>query len=299
MVTGPQGARAAGLDASTAAALFTGAGLPAPDAETWALLESVVAEGAAAHPRVVVPAAAFAAHVVARLPRDLTPVDALAGVRAADLYLACACSLRDPAALAVFEATFGAEFRVVLSRSRGQKVIDEADFAQLCRERLFAAERPKIADYAGQGDLRNWLRVTLVRVLVDLSRKRREVVGSGDEQALKLPAVGSDPELDYLKRLYQAEFKQAFEETAGSLSAEDRNLLRYHYAHGLGIDELGALLHVHRATAARRIAKARSDLLTGTKRRLTERLRLGEGELDSVMRMIESNVQVSLQRILG
>ena len=58
-------------------------------------------------------------------------------------------------------------------------------------------------------------------------------------------------------------------------------------------------MRVHRATVARRITRARDALLSGTRRRLMMRLKLDRSELDSVMRMIESNVHVSLQRMLA
>lgn len=266
-------------------------------AELGALLAHVIAEAIARHPDFAVPASGFARHLVEKLPAAGIE-GALVSLRAADLYLAYACAQRDPAALSAFEATFASEFRLVLARSRGPRP-DEDDFRQACREKLFARDRPKIAEYSGQGDLRSFLRVTLVRTLIDLSRKRTESPGADEDRVQSVPAPGPDPELDYLKKLYASEFKQAFEEAALALSPEDRNTLRYHYAHGLTIDQLGALYNVHRATAARRVAKARDDLLSETRRRLMARLRLDRDELDSVMRMIESEVHVSLNRVLG
>lgn len=264
--------------------------------EIGALLGGAIASAQERWSDVDAPVDGFVRHLAARLPRG-SIVQAMVTLRAEDLYLAFACSLRDPAALAAFEATFASEFKLVLSRSRG--AIDPEDFRQTCREKLFAADRPKVADYSGQGDLRSWVRVTLLRALIDLSRKRRELGLMSDDRALSLPSPGDDPELDYLKRLYRDEFKQAFEEAALALTAEDRNLLRYHHAHGLSIDEIGNLYNVHRATAARRIARARDELFAGTRRRLMARLKLNRDELDSVMRMIESNVHVSLGRVLG
>ncbi len=83
-----------------------------------------------------------------------------------------------------------------------------------------------------------------------------------------------------------------------ALSPGERNLLRQHFSDGLTVDEIGALHGVHRATAARRVAKARSQLFAGTRRTLMDNLGLNRSELDSVMRMIESNVHVSVQRNL-
>lgn len=266
--------------------------------EIGALLCDVVSTAAAAFPDVDVPADGFVRHLIEKLPAGKPPVEAILGLRGPDLYLAYACSRGEPAALAVFEATFASELKIVLSRARSGG-LDPLDVRQVCLEKLFAAERPKIAEYSGQGDLRGWLRVTLLRTLIDMARKRGSRAEASEEQILEVPAPGNDPELEYLKRLYRGEFKRAFEEAALALSAEDRNVLRYHYAHGLTIDQIGALYSVHRATAARRVAKARAELLAETRRRLGTRLKLSSDELDSVMRMIESDVHMSLTRVLG
>lgn len=189
-------------------------------------------------------------------------------------------TLRDPGALATFELTFAAEYRAVLARLRGPK-----------------PERPKIADYSGAGPLHAWLRVTLTRTLLDATRKRTETATADEEQIRALPADDHDPELLYLKRLYARELRVAFEEAAAALSPEDRNLLRYHFAEGLTVDQLGALYNVHRATAARRVASARDGLLSATRERLMRHLRLSRSELESVMRMIESDLHLSVHRL--
>ena len=75
-------------------------------------------------------------------------------------------------------------------------------------------------------------------------------------------------------------------------------MLRAHFVHGLNIDEIAAAHGVHRATAARRLAKAREDLLRDTRRILLARLSLSRDELASVMRLIESKLHVSVERLL-
>jgi RNA polymerase sigma-70 factor (ECF subfamily) len=260
-------------------------------------LRDVIGRAMEAHPGVAAPADGFERHLLDKLPEG-DPEATLARLHAEDLYLAYACALRDAAALAAFDARFAGEYRLVLSRAAGRKP-DADDFVQACREKLFAGERPKIAEYAGTGDLRSWLRVTLVRLLIDAGRKRTEAADADEDRVLAIPAPEHDPELAYLKRLYEGEFRQAFEEAAAALAPEDRNLLRYHVAHGMTVDQLAGLYNVHRATAARRVAKAREELLAGTRVRLMTRLRLSRAELESVMRMIESDLHVSLNRVLG
>ena len=112
---------------------------------------------------------------------------------------------------------------------------------------------------------------------------------------MPLPA---DLELDYLKGRYQAEFKQAVEDAIATLPAEQLKILRLHYTDGLSIDRIGALLNVHRATAARWIRAASDAVRDETRRRLHERLRLSAGELDSLARLVQSQLHLSLSRLL-
>jgi len=118
--------------------------------------------------------------------------------------------------------------------------------------------------------------------------------GRGLER-MPLPA---DLELDYLKGRYQAEFKQAVEDAIATLPAEQLKILRLHYTDGLSIDRIGALLNVHRATAARWIRAASDAVRDETRRRLHERLRLSAGELDSLARLVQSQLHLSLSRLL-
>ncbi len=270
------------------------------EAETAAFLAQRIHEAQAAWPDLGLDVAAFVAHLGRHLPSgDL--VDALGAARVADLWLACGCAAGDPSALRAFEGAFAGELRIVRSRLRKPQAEAE-DFVQRCLQRLFAPPHPKIGDYSGQGDLRNWLRVTLVRMLIDHQRSTRQ--RDAHEQltptgaTLDVPTPSGDLELDFLKKQYGAAFRDAFEEAALALDPGERVLLRQHYADGLTVDEIGALHHVHRATAARRVAKARAQLLAGTREVLMAKLGLDRSELDSVMRMIESNVHVSVKRIL-
>ena len=67
---------------------------------------------------------------------------------------------------------------------------------------------------------------------------------------------------------------------------------------GLSIDQLAAFYRVHRATTARWIEAARQAVLDGTRKELIRRLQLSRSELDSVMRLIGSQLDVSLSRVL-
>jgi RNA polymerase sigma-70 factor (ECF subfamily) len=241
---------------------------------------------------------AFVDHLAALVLPGTDPGEALDAMQLEELYLACACGQGDRAALEAFDQRFSEDLRIAHVRMGGRAPGLE-DYLQTIRRKLFAEQPPGILRYAGTGALRSWLRVTAVRVLLDMTRNMasREVA-TADNRFDAVPAAEDDPELAYLKVSYRHAFREAFEEAATGLSPEARNVLRAHFVHGLGIDEIAATHGIHRATAARRLAKAREDLLRDTRRILLARLSLSRDELASVMRLIESKLHVSMQRLL-
>src|SRR5262249_39658610 len=95
------------------------------------------------------------------------------------------------------------------------------------------------------------------------------------------------------------EVKDAFKEAFAALSAAQRNLLRLYYLDGLTIDEIAAIKRIHRATVARRIAHCREQVATHTHQALVERLGISSSQVDSLMRLVRSHLDLSLDRWLG
>jgi RNA polymerase sigma-70 factor, ECF subfamily len=249
--------------------------------------------GAAAWPELRVPVDELAAFAAARPDAD--------PARAGDLFLACACARGDARAVAAFEAAHGAELARLAARfARPDQSADDA--LQLVRAHLFIADdgEPRVARYGGKGALRSWACAAAARALIDDARLRRPPAPLADDDLIgRLRAPDDDPELAYLKRTYRAEFKAAFEGTVAALDGADRNLLRYHYLHALSIDQLAVILGCHRATAARKLSAARDALLAGTRRRLGQDLGVAARDVDSIMRLVGGDVDLSLHRLLG
>lgn len=243
-----------------------------------------------AWPGVALDLAAFAEHVLARVDAEA----ALAAVHTGDLYLACACLRGDRAALEAFERAFGPPIRQSLARFDLSDA-ERSDLLQTLRVRLFV-ERA-LERYTGHGALHGFLRSAATRAGIDALRRRRERPDEEDEILGQLPAT-DDAELDLIRRKFSAEFRAAFSATLAGLAAEDRAILAQHYIDGLSIDELAALLQIHRATAARRIVKLRETLLTGTKERLQATLSLDSESLESLWRVAASRVHLSVFRML-
>jgi RNA polymerase sigma-70 factor (ECF subfamily) len=269
---------------------------PSDPAALESALANAVAAAAAAWPEVKLAAEEFVPYLAIRLPAGDDPVESLAALQVADLYLACACSRGDPGALAAFDARCLSVVDLALARmSAPRAVVDEVK--QMVRRLLLVAEGrpPRIVDYAGRGDLRGFVRVTAVREALHLLRRGRpELALDTAADALGVRAASDDPELAYLKDLYRAEFKIAFREAMGALSDRQRNLIAQHFLDGLTLEQMAALYRVHRATVVRWLAAAREALLRGTHRAMTARLKVRPAELDSILRLIDSQLDVSI-----
>jgi RNA polymerase sigma-70 factor (ECF subfamily) len=221
-------------------------------------------------------------------------------VHLVDLYLACACVRGDARAVATFQTRFGPEVALALTGQRASaEFLDEV--RQVLWERLLVAREggeAKLADYSGRGALSKWVRVAAARTALNLrARAPAEALESESELELRLPPA-ADPERAFLKERYQGEFQAALEAAIADLTVQERNVLRLHFLDGLGIDEIGTLYRIHRSTAARWIARGRERLLEATRQHLRERLRVEEAELDSLMRLVRSQLELSLRGLL-
>lgn len=283
---------------------FVSAREGSPIGEPLATLEERLGRGLstarAAWPGVALDGARFAAHLARHLPAD-SPAETLERLHLADLYLACACAEGLPLAHAAFEARVLPEVHVAVARLKlPPSSVDEV--RQLVRQKMLVPgpDTPaRLATYPGTGPLSGWVRAAALWIALDLQRQRSHQDVSMEDSTLSLLVdPGDDPELVYLKTTYRAEFNTAFTQALANLSPRERNTLRLKYLDGLSIDQLGALYGVHRATTARWVVAAQQALLDETRRLLTERLRLTGSQLDSVLRLISSQLDVSLSRLL-
>ena len=105
----------------------------------------------AAWPGVEVPRDLFAQWVEARVPPDIS----VSGVRAADLYLACACAQGNRAAIATFEASFFREVDIALRRMGAQIDVDQGAcrLSHGDRHGVSGRGRPGAASAASDGSL--------------------------------------------------------------------------------------------------------------------------------------------------
>lgn len=253
--------------------------------------------GAAAWPGVVLGVDAIAARLEARVADD--PEVKLEGLHDADLYLALACATGDAAAVRAFEDAFVPQIDVALRRMRLAGGASDEVKQALRFELLVADGAPKIADYGGRGELAAWLRISATRKALKLVRR------AGKEETLDeilldhWPGATPDPERKHLRATYSAELKRAIRDAFAGLELRQRNLLRQHLLDELTIDDLARLYRVHRATCARWLADARGELGKQTRKRLVASLGVSGDELESLLRFLDSDIELSISRILG
>jgi RNA polymerase sigma-70 factor, ECF subfamily len=239
---------------------------------------------------------AFVAHVAERTTFDGHGRPRLSSLQAGDLWIAFGCVIKHPAALAAFEQRYAPEIKKALARSFERALAEDAELK--LRERLLlvdGGEQSRLASYAGRGALGPWLRAAAVRTAIDLMRSRRELPS---DPATLGEAAAIDPLLASLKQRYRSEFRDAFSAAAKQLTDRERTLLRYRFVDDLSIDEIGVLYSVHRATVARWIAAVRESLFEATRAELMAQLSLTDSDVDSVLRLIDSQLEISIEAVM-
>jgi RNA polymerase sigma-70 factor, ECF subfamily len=222
-------------------------------------------------------------------------IDGLAN-RGEELFLVAGCVAQMPEALAAFEKSFLAGLtstvgRVVLARDQ----VDE--LRQQLRVSLLLGPDPKIGSFRGQGPLGAWVQVCAVRLALRLGTNRHRMM---DVDLLdELVSRDADQELLAARSRYRDTFQAALEECFVALTPRQKTLLRMHFVDAMNIDEMALVFRVHRATIARWLVSIRREVLAELCRKISSNLRTSSSEFRSLVRLVRSDVRLSLRRILG
>lgn len=217
-----------------------------------------------------------------------------AGPHTTDLYLACACAEGDAAALAAFDRIYVVAVREALARiDRSHDFVGEVQ--QILRERLLVGPHAKIRDYRGSGALASWVRTAAVRTALNLRRGARPELRDDDHEPL---AQLYDPEIVLLRQRYLPEIDAALRQAIAALPPRDRLLLQHYYIDGLTLAKIAALEGVGTSTIFRRMSAATQGVLTRMKAELTGRLQVSSESLDSLIRHVQDDIDLSLSQVL-
>jgi RNA polymerase sigma-70 factor (ECF subfamily) len=263
-----------------------------------ALLREHHAAGQAQWPSVPLKPERFVQHLARHLPEG--GGDALRSLHAADLYLACACSEGHPLALHAFEQHILQRVPPRLGQL-SESTLD--DVLQELRHRLLVGRGeapPRIADYSGRGPLLAWVRIIASRIVGEVANQQgRQVLFDEPPEVLARMLSSNDPERELLKEDSRQVLAEALRKALAALSERDRALLRLHHLHGLTMDRLSAMYGESRSGVARRVAQARERLMELTRSELSARLNLGGSEVESLLGLVQSRLDLSLRGLMG
>jgi RNA polymerase sigma-70 factor (ECF subfamily) len=225
---------------------------------------------------------------------------ALDAMRGADVYLAVACCEGTARAIARIEDILARELRhaaLKLHASPDQSAETHAELRRI----LLIDEPPRRAalrEYAGRGDLRGYIRVMSTRALIRAINRGRREIAVEDSEFFDRMLPNHDAEISFLRAQYRDAVDGALRAALAGLDPRSRALLRYQLIDGWSIDQVGKLYGVHRATAARWLTDAREVLGTAIRSQLAARLQISPEEVDSIVRLVQSRVDMSLERLL-
>ncbi len=269
-------------------------------AELTSILARLREAACAAYPEITVDPTTFAAELARRLGDEAT-LTQLAAIRADHVHLAIACVAGSDAAIRRFESELFDELPATGARMHVRPELVR-DVESHLRHVLYVDEpgrRAALWAYSGRGDLRSYLRVIITRELVRLIDRDRRDANLASDAILRLISPTEGPELAVLREQYRGDVDAAIRTALGSLTESSRALLRYSVVDGWSIDRIGMLYGIHRATAARRIGQAREELAASIRTGLATRLGIAIDEVDSIVRMVQSRLDVSLERLLA
>lgn len=205
--------------------------------------------------------------------------------------LAEACARGDDGAITAFRTTYLDDVTKAIARTRAPDHLLD-DIRQIVLAKLLPPGG-RIARFGGRGDLRNWLRAVAVRETISVLRSASSDL-LRDELPVELPGP-ADPERSAVRADAREHLMVALRAAFDALDDEDRTVLRYRFTDGLTLEQLAVVLGVHRATAARWLARIRDDLARAMRRRL-EQAGMARGEVDGLV--VVSNLELSLGGLL-
>ena len=184
----------------------------------------------------------------------------------------------------------------------GPRIVQDDDMkGEICQQTYVLllyggsrCERGYLLTYEGRAQFEVWLRTALIRHSIAVKRRqKRELPFEVAMERLTSEGAAASPELLLTKRRYATEFRTAFRSSIAALPAQDRLVLRYHLVDRLKAEEIARLFRVHRVTVARWMRRIRLALLEQTRVQLGDLLNDRVDDLNSVFRLVESQIDVS------
>jgi RNA polymerase sigma-70 factor (ECF subfamily) len=220
-------------------------------------------------------------------------------INAPDVFLIAAVMSKRPEAHAAFDRALLEPCRAPLARLGLPPAGVEDVLAEL-RGKLVVADGDElpIARQTGEGNLVALIRVMAVRAGINRQkREHRYTAERGD--TLEQLLVPLSPAGMLLTEEAKQLLRRVIAAAVASLEERDQTLLRLHLYHRMSIDDLGRTYGVHRATAARWLAKVHDAIDAETRRALALELRTESDHLRSVIDAARTGLTSAFAQALG
>jgi RNA polymerase sigma-70 factor (ECF subfamily) len=253
------------------------------------------AAGQVAWPRLLLEPDQFACFLTARgLSADVP------SSLAADLYLACACEVNLSGAVDALMHTYRPSIAQAASAyDKSPQFADEV--AQRLGEILFVGrvDAPgRIGQYNGQGPLGAWIATAVRRIAVRLVKANATGKFVGEEVLAKQFSQSADPDIEILRGRYKQLFDEAIVTALRRLSSRERLILRLNMVEGISMDRIAKMHGVSQPTISRWLQQSRLEILRTVRDLVRDDLDVDDGEFDSLLRLLRSQVDFSFSRLL-
>jgi RNA polymerase sigma-70 factor, ECF subfamily len=252
----------------------------------------------AAHPALRLPGEAFARGLGRSVAADSARM--LESLAVEDLFLACACAEGIPGAAEAFEHGYA---RIVIRAVARvlPSAADREEAAQLTKRALLVGSGdgpPKLAKYYGHGPLENWVSVAAIRTAVSMDRSERAQKRLRERTTTEAAGAVS-PELLAIKSELREALEVAMAEALERLGHRERLVLGFYLVSGMSMADIGKTYGVTQQTVSRWLIKARKAVLADVRQQLGKRLDLAKSDLASIARLVASQLDISISRLLG
>ena len=214
----------------------------------------------------------------------------------ADRLLAWACLCGDRRAIEFLTREHIRPVAAVLA-ARGAPSTQIEPVLQDLNSHLLVGDRAALHGYSGRGSLGAFVRTAGLRLWLG-ERRSDDRRSAREELALALePTSRDDPELRFIQETHAEQYREALHAAWERLAPNLRLVLRQHLVGGMSIDAIAAFHRIHRSSAARRVTAARDALVDDSKRILAERLGLDDRDVQSILRLIRSRLELKLEEL--
>lgn len=204
----------------------------------------------------------------------------------ADLYIVLGVLSDNANAVARFDVKLREEVSRVCRRMK-MGVDAEEELAQDLREKLLLKGKTGIKGlekYDGQGPLGRWMEIVAMRIQLNAMRTPARVTPV--EQPILDTLVAKEKTIGQLHNDYFAEFTNAFAAAMQGLDTESKLVLRLAYLENVGLDEIGQQIGLSRASAHRRLVKARKQVAEDTEAKLKDTISVSTELLTEIQRLV-------------